>query len=184
MIGLLSSANQGSAHDALIGLLCLLGVIGLILAIYGSVLGYRRRIVVYGSKADLTVTSASIISWACTGIAFGFRAEAPFAVWLLLLLSVILAINSIKRSARANKTAWEAVLSVFAKYALLALITLCAVIAVGGAFAAADEAKKKRYKEAAANAAAGAVGTAGFFAVRRLINQLITENPSINPKSR
>ncbi len=98
-------------------------------------------------------------------------------------MSVVLTINSIKRSARANKTAWEATLSVFAKYALLALITLCALIALGGAFAAVDETKKKRYKQAAANAAAGAVGAAGFFAVRQLINQLITESPSINSNS-
>jgi small-conductance mechanosensitive channel len=184
MIPLLSSANQGNAYDAMIGLFCLLGGISLILAIYGSVLGYRRKIVVYDSKADITVTSASIISWACTGIAFGCRSEAPFAFWLLLLLSVILTINAITRSARANKTAWGATLSVFAKYALLALITLCALIAVGGAFAAIDETKKKQYKQAAADAAAGAVGAAGVFAVRKLINQLITENPSKKLKSR
>jgi hypothetical protein len=177
MIGLLASANQG---DTLIGLLWLLGLAGLILAICGSVLGYKRKLVVYDSKADLNVTCASIIFWMCSGIAFGSRSESPLAVWMawpLLLLSVVLTINSIKRSAKANRTAWETVLSVFAKYALLALIALCALIAVGGTFAAVDEAKKKRYKQAAANAAAGAVGVAGFLAVRRLINQLITEAP-------
>ena len=184
MTGLQLSADQG---DTLIDLLWLLGLAGLILAICGSVLGYKRKLVVYDSKADLNVTCASIISWICSGIAFGCRSESPLAVWMawaLLLLGVVLAINSIKRSAKANRTAWRTILSVFAKYALLALITLCAVIAVGGAFGAIDEAKKKRYKEAAANAAAGAVGAAGFLAVRRLINQLITENPSTNPNSR
>ena len=181
MIGSLSSATQ---TDALMGLSCLLVVIALILAICGSVLGYQRKIAVYDSKADLTVTSASVVSWTCTGIAFGCRSEVPFAVWLILLISVVLTINSIHRSARANKTAWEAILSIFAKYALVGLITVSALIAVGGALAAVDEAKKKRYEQAAANAATAAVGVVGFLALRRLINRLTTENPSTNPDSR
>jgi amino acid transporter len=79
---------------------------------------------------------------------------APISMLIaILLLSIFLTINSIKRSVLSNKTAWEAILSVFAKYALLALITLCALIAVGGALAAVEEVKKKRYKQAAANAA-------------------------------
>jgi aminopeptidase N len=97
------------------------------------------------------------------------------------MLSVVLTINSITRSARANKTAWKATLSVFAKHTFVILIAFFGLIAVFGTFAAVEDAKKKQYKQAAADAALAAVGAAGFISLRKLISQLITKNPSINP---
>ncbi len=165
--------------DSNIGLFCLLGVIGLILAIYGSVLGCTRKIVVYDSKKDLNVTCASIVSWACTGIAFHLNAEAPFVIWVLLPLSIILTFTLVGSSLRANKSAWEGILSVFAKYALLVLIMFSAIIAVAGALATAQGIKQKKYKEATSTAAVGAAGAAGFYFLEQLINDLITKDTSV-----
>jgi len=166
---------QNNAPNGVIILFWLLPVIGLILAIVGSVLGYQRKIVVYDGRTDLHVTIASIVSLVGPIVAFRLRTEEPWLFWLLVSLFLVLPFDSIRRSYRANQTVGKTILSVFAKYALLFLITFCALIAVGGALAAVEEVKKKRYGQAAQQAATAAAGAAGLIALRRLINHLVTE---------
>ena len=184
MIGLLSSLNQDDAHDALVGLFCALGASVLILAIIGSTLGQKRRLVVYDGRADLHVTCASIISWACSGIAYLWRKDpgvTPVIVWiswLVFLVSIVLTINSIKRSFRANKTAWKGTLSMFAKFTLSGLLMGLGMVTLGGLVGATEAVKDKRYKNAAEQAAVAALGGMGYFAVRKHVNQLIVEAPS------
>lgn len=100
----------------------LLAVFVPILAIYGSVLGYKRRLVVYESRADLNLTCLSLISMVPSGIAFA--TESYRLGWSLLVLSAVLIAISVRRAFRVNRTVWHGVLSVFAKYALLGLVAL------------------------------------------------------------
>ena len=167
--------DQVSTHNMLFVMLCVLGIIVLILAIIGCSKGSQRKIVVYDSKADLVVTCVSIISSACSGFTFGSRSDAPVVFWLLFLPSIVLVSNSIKRSVRANRTAWEGILSVFAKYTFVILFVLSGMVAVIGTLSAARDAKKKDYKQAAANGVVAALGVAGFVSLRKLICQLIEE---------
>lgn len=179
--------DHGDINGTITGLLGLFLLIVLILATIGSNLGYKRRIVVYDSRADLKITVASIISWLCSGFAFYLSREDPDAVWigrLLSLLSIILTTNSITRSSRANETVWNGILSVFAKYVVIVVLVVFAMIAYGGAAAAFDDAKKKRYKQAAADAAVAAVGAAGFVSVRQRIKALIAEPPPTDQSSK
>lgn len=175
------AADQVSEHDALFVMLCLLGLVVLILAIIGCRMGSQRKIVVYDNKTDLIVTYVSIISSACSGFAFGSRSEVPFVFGLLFLLSIVLTINLIKRSVRANKTAWEGILSVFAKYAFVVLIVLSGLVTIFGMFVAIENAKKKQYKQAAADGVVATLGVVGFFSLRKLISNLIAENPQTKP---
>ena len=177
--------NKGEAQNSaiIVGLLVLLVSIfipvALGFAVYGSRLGLQRKIVVYDSVTDLNITCASVMLLVGGIVAFCFRAEAPFVIWIgwaLLIPGIIFTFNTITRSSKANATHIKGMLSVLAKYALLGLITCSAFITIGAGYTALEEAKKKNYKKAVANAATAAVGAAAFCGSKSLINRLITEN--------
>jgi hypothetical protein len=144
-----------------------------ILALYASVMGYKRKIVVYESRADLNLTCLSLISLVLTLIAFG--AEVPVLGWPLLILSLLLLAIAVRHAFRANTGARRGFLSVIAKYALLGLVVLLALLAIASAVAALQDMKNKRYKGAVGSAALSASGAFGFISIRRLINQLVAE---------
>ncbi|MBM3861641.1 MAG: hypothetical protein FJ395_18615 [Verrucomicrobia bacterium] len=178
MLNILSAVPEGDAPDALIIALCVLGAVAVILAISGSVLGYKRKIVVYYGRDDLYLTIVSIVSWMFSVMTVGLAADKPWIVLAMAAWSAIVTLVSIALSFRANNTIWAGILSVFAKYALLMVIASCAALAISGALAAMEDTKKKQYKDATKSAAAAAVGAAGFLALRKLISRLITEKKS------
>ncbi len=148
----------------------------LVLAIPGTILGFRRKIVIYDAKTDLYHTWIIIFSFILCG--FGF-ANSQWVGWTLLSLGIICLLLSVLRSFRANQSVGKVILAMPTKFVLLVAIAICGVIAVGGALAAAQGVKDKKYKEAAGAAAVGAAGAGGFYFLNKFINTLITTDTAV-----
>ena len=164
----------------MIGLLVLFCLVVAILVIIGSQLGLKRKIVVYDSRTDLHLTCVSLIVWAiCGGVILAVRGESSNVGMLVVvvLLGGILSLSPVRRSWRANKTAWNTILSVLTKYILVVVVTILGIITLQSGFGAVENTKKKKYEDAAANILATIIGALGFWRVRKLINDLIAENP-------
>ena len=164
----------------MIGLVVLFCLVVAILVIIGAQLGLKHKIVVYDSRTDLHRTCASLIVWAiCGGVILAVRGESSNVGMLVVvvLLGGILSLSPVRRSWRANKTAWNTILSVLTKYALIVVVTLLGIITLQSGFGAVENTKKKKYEDAAANILATIIGALGFWRVRKLINDLIAENP-------
>ncbi len=167
---LVASTTYAGNEDWILAAFVVFILVSVVIAIPGTILAKRERLVIYDGRSDLALSFA--IPVVVLALCANFHLT-DWKTWMLGGFVTVLTIISLKKTYQANSGLGKVILAFPTKFVLAGVITLCAVFAVGGALASAESLKKRKYGEAAKQMALAAAAGTGYLKLRTLIQKLI-----------